>query len=385
MEDIVMVGGGASALMCAIANNGKSNITIIERNDKIGQKILVTGNGRCNLTNINLDVNKYNDEKVKEYFDVFNEKDTINFFHDLGLETYRDREGRVYPVSNSANSVLDVLRLKLNSLKTKIICNFDLVNIKKLSNGYKLISRDKKELTAKKLVIATGGNTSCQLLKDLNVDYKKYSRSLGAIKTDKNKGLNGVKVQNVKVSLKYSGQEKTDYGELLFKENAISGIVVFNLSTMVARKNIEQSKVVIDFLPNVSSQELMQKLIKQKDLRKSYTIEDFLTGFFHKALNLNILSRCNINLNNKVDELTDAQLSNICNMIKNYSINTQEICENNQVYSGGIGLSDLDENLNYKDENTLYFIGESVDVDGECGGYNLQWAWTSGYIVGVNL
>lgn len=385
MEDVVILGGGASALMCAVANAGKSKITIIEKNDKFGKKILATGNGRCNLTNINLCVDKYNDGEVQKFFDRFGVQDTLKMFGNLGLETYYDDEGRVYPISNSSNSVLDVLRLKISSMNINIVCNFDLVKIKKLVNGFELLDSNNQKIIAKKLVVATGGNTDSQILHDLNVDFKPYKRSLGALKSDKNKGLNGVKVQGVKVCLEVNNKQKIDFGEILFKEDAVSGIVVFNLSTLMARENSKSGKLAIDFLPNITVDMLSKRLIKQREILKDCKVEDFLTGIFHKALNINLLTKCGIDLNKPVSKLVDKEINCLSYLIKNYNLNVYEVCDNNQVYSGGVVLSDLNANLQHKLDNNLYFIGEAVDVDGECGGYNLQWAWTSGYIVGDNL
>jgi len=386
MEDVVILGGGASALMCAIANAGKSKITIIEKNDKIGKKILATGNGRCNLTNVNLSVEKYNTALVEDFLNEFNVKDTLNFFANLGLDTYHDEEGRVYPISNSANSVLDVLRLKLNSMRNvNIICNFNLIKVEKVINGFMLIGEDGQKITTKKIVVATGGNTSSQIFIDLKVKYNLYRRSLGALKSDKNKGLNGVKVQNVQVGLTVNNKQKIDRGELLFKEDSVSGIVVFNLSTLMARENAKSGVINIDFLPDLTVNDLYDRLLKQKEILKTCKAEDFLTGIFHKALNVNLLTKCGIDLTKLVCDVSEIEITKLCRMIKNYSINVYGVCDNNQVYSGGINIKELNKNLQYNKDNNLYFIGEAVDVDGECGGFNLQWAWTSGYIVGMSL
>lgn len=385
MENVVILGGGASAIMCAIANAGKSKITIVEKSDKIGKKILATGNGRCNLTNLNLSVERYNTSIVGKFFDVFGSDNTVRFFNELGLEMYADEEGRVYPISNSANSVLDVLRLKLNTLNVEVKCNFELSKISKTTNGFCLYSLGDEKIFAQKLIVATGGNTSARILQDLDVKYDIYRRSLGALKSEKNKGLNGVKVRNAKVTLNIGGKEKTDVGELLFKDDALSGIVIFNLSTLMARENADKGIVSIDFLPQIEKETLYERLNKQREIFAKCKSEDFLTGIFHKALNINLLNKCNIELSKFVNQITDNELDILCKLIKDYKVKVYGVCDNNQVYSGGVDLSNLNEDLSYKNQDNLYFIGETVNVDGECGGFNLQWAWTSGYIVGVNL
>jgi predicted flavoprotein YhiN len=138
-------------------------------------------------------------------------------------------------------------------------------------------------------------------------------------------------------------------------------------------------------MPNISENEMYLNLLNRKSLLKDYCVEDFLTGVFHKAVNLNLLEKCNLKINDKVDTLTEEKLLNLASVIKNYDVEILNCADNNQVFSGGVKLSCLDSNLQSKRTPNLYCIGELVDVDGVCGGYNLQWAWTSGKVVGDNL
>lgn len=386
-KDVVIIGGGASALVCACFCDTKSSVAIIEKADKIGKKILATGNGRCNLTNLNLDSKYYNTKEVEKFFNRFDNNQAIAFFKSLGLETYSDEEGRVYPVSNSANSVLDVLRLKINSLNNvELFCNAIVNRVIKENNQFKIYTNDGNIFESHKLVLALGSNEKIEFLKNLGLEFNPFKRSLVSLKTaSKNKGLEGVRVSNIKATLDISGKEYSEFGEILFKNDSVSGIVVFDLSAYMARQNNYNGKIHLDLMPKITTDELIKILKDRKTILKCNQIEDFLTGIFHKAINNSLLEKSNLDLKKDVSNLTDKDLIKLANIIKKYEIIITGCCENNQVFSGGVKLDCLDINLCSKNTKNLYCIGEFVDIDAICGGYNLQWAWTSGKIVGENL
>lgn len=380
--DVCIIGAGASSLMCA-CNISDKKIIIIDKSDRLGKKILVTGNGRCNLTNINIDSKKYNTDLVKSYFKRFSSSDTINFFNNLGLKTYNDEEGRVYPISNTANSVLDVLRLKIEEKNIEYINNTIIIDVIKKNNLFYLTLSNNESIICEKLVIATGGNSNLDFLKNFKIPTFTFIASLGGLKTTKNKGLNNVKVPSTKVSLSDGSFEQV--GEVLFKEEGISGIVIFNLSANLARKKDFNAQFSLDFLPNTDYNLLVKDLYTRKNLFSYRLCKDFLTGLFHKALNINILEKSRIDLNLPISSLTHSNIISIANNIKNYQITSLDILDNNQVFSGGIPLKALDENFMFKSIPNLYAIGEVLNVDAECGGFNLQWAWSSGYLCGKSI
>lgn len=383
-KDIVILGGGASALMCACSCNEKRQIIIIEKADRIGKKILATGNGRCNLTNLNLNNSFYNTLEVDKFFKRFDNKKTLNFFQDLGLETYSDQEGRVYPISNTANSVLDVLRLKIEKLKnTQILCNTTIDKITDKKDGFIIKLSNGELILTEKLVLAFGSNEN-NLLKDLPFKINSFKKSLVSLKTTPNKGLDGIRVDNVNISLKIRDKNFTENGEVLFKKNGISGIVVFNISSLLARENLDKIDIFLDFLPDISLNELISKLKKRIKTMQDYNTDNFLTGIFHKSINQNLIEKAKIPFKKNI-EIVDNEILELANLIKKYHVKIVGFGDNNQVNSGGISLECLDDNLQSKYKKNLYCIGELVDVDGVCGGYNLQWAWTSGRIVGENL
>lgn len=376
--DICIIGGGASALMCASLTKNRK-IVIVERDNKIGKKILVTGNGRCNLTNTYIDKQKYNTNLVSKYFEKFSSKETIEYFNKLGLITYHDDEGRVYPVSNSANSVLDVLRLSILNKNIDYKTNTTIKELYYTGDGFDILTLD-EVFHAQKVVLALGGNPDLSFIKNIKLPVVNYKKSLGALKTDKNKFLNNVRA-NVNVTLDTRFCQK---GEILFKEDGISGIVIFNLSSHLARSGNYNAKIFVDFLPDYSKKETKNLLIERRIKFSDYSASDYLTGIFHKAINDNLLYRASIK-DKKIGLITNAEIDTLTNYIKTYPITTYDILDNNQVYSGGIPLKMLNDNMMFKSCPGLYAIGEIVDVDGECGGYNLQWAWTSAFLCAEDL
>ena len=375
---VVILGCGASGAMCALSAKC-DNLAVIDANVSPAKKILVTGNGRCNLTNINPSHEAYN-QNIDKYLNKFGIEDTLAFFQSIGLEYCHDEEGRVYPLSNTAKSVQDVIN---NALQNKV--DFYLgqyvTEISKVSKGF-IVVTDKEKFECNKLVIATGGNSIVNSLVNLGVNFKPFTPSLVALKCDNIDGLNGVRVPYVKVTANdLDGNSVSKYGEVLFRDNGLSGIVIFNTSTLFARKGIFSGNVSIDLLPNLSTNELLKKIQNRKNINKD--INKLFVGMFHNAVANEIFKQAKINTNCNV--LSEDDVNKLAFVIKNLSYTVTGHLDNNQVFSGGVCLDALTDNLMSKSMPNLYFTGEVCDVDGVCGGYNLQWAWTSGHIVGEAL
>ena len=381
--DVAILGSGASGCIAAIKILERyKNIAIIDASNKIAKKILSTGNGRCNLTNKNMSSNFFN-QNIDSFSKRFNQNDTLNFFSSLGLVCYHDEEGRVYPLSNSAKSVVDVLNNKIISTGAKCFLEQKIEKITK-ENDIFAIKTTENLIKAKKVVFALGGNSADEILKNFNISCKKFVPSLVSLKINSSKFLNNLRVSNVKVSA-FDNQNNSmvENGEILFKDGGISGICIFNLSTLFARQNKFEGKINIDLLPNYSLNELKNLLVSRKTLNVS--INKFFDGLFVSPLAYEILNRCKLDENRNSKTLTNEEISAFANTIKNLNFTVKGHFDNNQVFSGGINLKDLTENLEHKKVKNLYFCGEVCDVDGICGGYNLQWAWTSGFIVGENI
>ena len=373
--EVIIIGAGASGIMCAL--NVKAKTLLVEASDRIGKKILATGNGKCNLTNNHLSVANYNTPLVERYFSQFNQNQTLKYFENLGIFTYADQSGRRYPLSNSANTVLDLLLKKLNSKgNVKVVVNSMPMTITRFNDGFSVTTKTQTYF-CHKLVLATGGNSGTQYLNQLKIAYQPFRPSLVGLRTTKNKGLAGVRVSNVKVTM----NQFSEVGEILFKEDGISGIVIFNLSAYLARNQISTGKISLDLLAEIDREQLFTMLQTSIQNNPQYLLVDILEGFLHKSLAKNILEK--LSLDKTLAE--DCTLNNMINLvenIKNYVVTFTGYADNQQVHTGGVDLKDLDDNLQHKQVKNLYCCGELVNVDGACGGYNLQWAWSSGKIVG---
>ena len=382
--DILVLGGGASGSICAIqvkSLNKNKNIAIIDNQNRIAKKLLVTGNGRCNITFENM-INKAYNQSIDTFLNKFSNLDLINYFKNLGLVCFCE-EGRYYPLSNSAKSVVEVVENAMNNLKIPIFSEHEILNISKIGEKFKVVT-SKETFVCNTLVYALG--KSDKLLENFNLKNRRSFPSLVALKTQENlRNLQNIKVSNVKVTAYLNnGESDSEYGEVLFKEHGISGVCIFNLSALFARNQVKNGFISIDLMPNHSKQSLEKLLLERKD-NLSVTINHFLDGIMVRPLNYYLLNKFKLQEEMPCATLSKSDISNMANTIKNFKFEVTDFYQNNQVFSGGIGLDNLDKNLQCKKYPNLYVIGESVDVDGKCGGFNLQWAWTSGFIVGCNI
>lgn len=378
--DCIIIGGGASGSVCAI-NLAKKGLTVavVDGNAFPAKKLLVTGNGKCNILNSNLS-NEFYNINVDEYFKKCDFQKMKDFFNSIGIEIYEDLQHRCYPITNSAKSVVSAIKNQFEKFNIKFFGEQIVQNFEKKDDYFEVFLKN-NAILSKKLVLACGGNKMFGCLSDEKI--VPFVPSLVALKTQEStKKLDGVRVQNVKVTLKINNKQYCQNGEILFKENGISGICIFNLSSHLARFNDFNSQLFIDFLPNLSI-EKTNTLIKEHICIFENAC-DLLTGIVHEKVAQEILKRVNV-LNLKSKLLNTEQIENISKLIHNLNYKTCACYENNQVYSGGIDLKSLSKCLESSLTDGLYFAGEVVNVDGECGGYNLSWAWASGMIVAEDI
>lgn len=384
-KDIVVLGGGASSMFMLATTKTSESILVIDKNAKLGKKILVTGNGRCNLTNQTIKSNFYNTDKVMPFFEKYGVEDTLLDFSNFGLLTFSDDEGRVYPISNSASSVVDIFKIQIDRKKNiETMLETEITGVEKTNGGY-IVSCGEIKVFAKKLVIALGGKSGEKILDSLGIKFIPYKKTLCALKTDKNKYVAGVRVDDAVVSLKVGQKEYREMGEILFKEDGISGIVIFNMSRFLSYNNTEKAELKIDLLNFIPQKVLEEILSQRKEKFYDLTCENLLAGIVNFNLAKNILSRVNLKYEKPIKDLTKKEIESIADMLKNYKLEVKGLQDNNQVYNGGVDLETLKNTLEHKDFDGLYFMGECINVDGACGGYNLQWAWTSAKIVGENI
>ena len=399
--EIAVIGGGASGMIVAItARKSGKEVVVLERKDRILKKVLITGNGRCNITNVNANISNYfgkNISSVENILNSFNPQDTMDFFNGLGIICNEENRGKVYPLSGQASSVVDALRFEAERLGVRIETEFYVRKIEKEGFKFKIYSEERKKIEAGRVVIAAGGQSypelgsngsGFELAKELGHSVTKLSPSIVQLKSEKHqvKGLQGIKTD---VAVTAYGDNKkicTYDGELLFTDYGISGNVVFNISfVMPLYKNVEFE---IDFMEKFDYNELYEILKERKKMMSHLTMENYFNGMINKKLGQFLSKVSGIEkLSKPVKDLNDSEIRKLCTVLKKYRIKILDTTgfKNAQVTAGGVSLDEVNsETLESKIVKGLYFSGEVLDVYGECGGFNLQWAWASGYIAGKN-
>lgn len=401
---VVVVGAGASGLIAAVMAAEKGHrVTILEHMDKVGSKILATGNGRCNLTNTVLKEHpeKYYiydsqyTESVSSVFDCFSYSDTIEFFERIGL-VLKDRSGLVYPFSDQAQSVVDVLRLKSEELGVEIKIRCKVTGISKNNSSLTVKVNDNgndKIIKADRVIVATGSKAQPALGTDgsgytllKNMGHKVTAVRPGLVQLkcegDYFKAISGVRTPaHVKLVTKEAFYEES--GELQLTAYGVSGIVIMNLSNYL--NDISGSYLEIDLMENYSEDELMN-IFKNKCMNtpERYT-EHFLTGILNKKLGMLMMDLSKIGTHKKYRQLTEEELLGLVKLIKRwvvYITDTNSFKEA-QICIGGIELDEVTDKLESKIVPGVFITGELLNVHGPCGGYNLQWAWSTGALTGM--
>lgn len=398
---LAIIGGGASGMAAAIEaayTDTEAEIIILERLDRVGKKILATGNGRCNYSNINAGINNYygrNKGFVSYALDEFTVDNTVNFFNRLGVFPKEEKDGRLYPFSEQASAVSDALRNELSRLGIEIMTDFYVTDIKRNKWKFKIEAKNGRNVSADKVIVAGGGcaspvlgsdGSAFDLLKKLGHTITNTAPALVQLKTDPKevKSLQGIKFTG-RVSLIYKDNIiSEEEGEVLFTDYGISGPPVFQLSVKVAfKKNL---KVALDFMPEYSPKEVYDILESRKDCLGHMTMENYFVGLLNKRIGNLVAKKAGIEkLSFKVSELNRQLLWAMTSLIKSYELEitgTKEF-QNAQVTAGGALTDEFDSRtMESRIVEGLYGCGEVLDIYGDCGGYNLQWAWSSGRLAG---
>ena len=385
---IFVIGAGVSSLaFCSFLEN--KNITVIDSNNDSGRKLLATGNGRCNFTNLNLSYdNFYSNEKdfVNYSLDNFSNKDLIKYFENLGIEWTNLPSGRCYPKTMSSQTVKDSLMMKANE-NAKFIFDQKVLDI---DFNKKLIITEKNKYKYDLLVIASGGKTLknsgsdgsiLEILKNhIKIEETTYGITNFKAKNPLSKKAKGVKV-NARASLKIDGKyKKSSKDDIIFQNYGLTGTAILDLSNQIslALKNKKKVKLDIDFYPEYKKEGLLIKLEEKIKRFPQRNIEEILIGNLDKKLIIDILKRAKINPREK--NISKKDLNKLVNVLKSLSFDIVDINDKNnaQVTLGGVSCREIDKktmkSLKIKD---CYFIGEVMDVAGDCGGYNIQWAFSS--------
>lgn len=403
MKRIVIVGGGASGLLAGISaayeGKGRLEIVICERMSRVGRKILATGNGRCNYTNRNVSEKNYFGEKpafVKPALEAFDVDKTVDFFFRLGVFPKEESGGKLYPYSEQASAVLDCLRLEVERLGVIVKTDFDVKSVKALGEGFKISSYRGEEILADRVILACGGcaapnlgsnGSGFKILKELGHRITELSPALVQLKLkgDFLKALSGIKVKG-RVGLEVASHLiHEEEGEILFTDYGVSGPPVFQLSGYLRGYN--KAAITIDFMPEYETTELFGLLgMRAKDLRE-HTMENFFVGLLNRRVGNVICKRAGIEkLSLPVKNLSRDKLWALAYEIKFFKAEVLGTngWNNAQVTAGGAAVREFYAgSLESKKIKGLYSCGEILDVYGQCGGYNLQWAWSSGRLAGL--
>jgi len=395
--NIAIIGGGASGMMAAItAARSGANVTLFEANDRIGKKILVTGNGRCNLSNANINSSYYkSDDKafIDSCISCFSTKETIVFFQSIGV-LLKEKNGGLYPVTETASTILDALRYALARYQVRIECNSRIESIQK-ADDYFLISDNSTKFH--KVIVATGlfagkhtnaAKYGVEIAEKSGHHITKILPALVQLRCEGTyfKHLAGVRT-NCSIS-SYSNNTflESSEGELQFTDYGVSGIPIFQLSSMISRELDTNHAVTlrIDFIPWIEKENFASFLTSRLKVMSDSSMEEFTNGIVHKKILQEALKINQISLKEFAKDTSEKKQISFMNLLKNWNIKVikTNAFEQAQVCTGGISLKEITPFFESKKEKNLYFIGELLNIDGLCGGYNLQWAWTSGSIAG---
>ena len=399
MNTVVVIGGGASGMMAALtaAETGENRVLLLERQQRLGRKLLATGNGRCNLTNTAAAPGNYHGQDpdfVRPALDRFGPAQALAFFEGLGLLTVTEEGGRVYPLSNSANSVLDVLRFALDRAGVEQRPACPARGLERRKEGGFTVLTDEGKLAADQVILACGGAAGAklggvsdgyELLKPLGHKRTALYPALVQIRTapEYPRALKGVRAQ-AELRLTGGGALLAESrGELQFTETGVSGPAAFDISRVAATGG-EGMCVHCCFLP-MSAEEAEALLRKRRTLFAALPAGELLTGMVHNRLGRMLVKYAALDGNAPVSALSDGDLRRLSLACTDFTLKVTgtEGFDNAQVTAGGIRTSGFNpETLESWFCPGLFACGELLDVDGDCGGYNLQWAWASGRLAG---
>lgn len=399
---VIIIGGGAAGMIAAIAarRNGAS-VTILERNPRVGKKILATGNGRCNLTNTDIDISRYHGKHPEFIYGAFASFDyykTIEFFEELGITHRVEDGGKVFPLSGQASSVLDVLRYELEELNVEVICDAYVTEISR-KKVFEVVLKDDRVFKADRVILAAGGKASPDLGSNGSgfalaqkmghkiiepfpalVQLKLSSRFL--------KQIQGIKFDGSAQIIVNDKEVRSESGEILFTEYGISGPPILQLSRKAGEYLDKGKKVYIRvvIIDHLSDNELMEMLSKRFSLGAKKSLSFNFVGFLNKKLVPVILKEAGIDdINKPSGSVTEGERDRIVKLLRDwrFEVTGTNPWSSAQVTAGGIDVSEINsKTMESKIVSGLYFAGEIIDIDGDCGGFNLQWAWSSGFLAG---
>lgn len=406
--DLVVIGGGpAGMIMAGRAGELGARVLLIEKNTNLGSKLLITGKGRCNITNNTHDLKeliKIYGDNGKFLFSSFHEfgvQDVINFFNNLGVKTKVERGNRIFPVSDKSLDILKALKRYLKDSNVKIKTNSEVKRIiKKKGEIEKIILSDKTEILSDNFAICTGGKSypligstgdGYSWAKELGHRVIKQSPALTPIKLKESyvKELEGLSLKNVEISV-YKGKKKLDsrFGEALFTNNGMSGPIIIDMSKNISKELDNNPTLKIDFKPALSFEELDLRIQKDFQENSNKMFRNSLDALLPKKMIPVVIKLSKIDEEKKVNLITKEERNKLLHLLKEFKLEINGLIGYNKaiITSGGIDLKEIDpKTMKSKIIPNLYFAGEILDLDGPTGGYNLQICWSTGYAAGNNF
>jgi len=404
-HDILVIGGGAAGIAAAITCRDMGKDTaIIEGMDRIGRKLLTTGNGRCNLTNTSIDPSRYHGENPsfpQNILGRFGYNETLSFFNLLGLPLTTLEEGKVFPLSLQASAVLDIFRLALEERDIPLYLNSKVKEIKAGKKGFRVMTSSGEAYECRGLIICCGGKSfpvsgsdgsGFRLAQQLGHGIINPIPSLVQLKLEYGhlKALSGVKFDGYARIIAENKESKREFGEILFTDYGISGPPILQLSRVAshALSKGQEAFIEIDMMPTMAMDELEEYLKNHFGTFYYRSVFDSLLGIINKKLIPVVLREAGVkDIHKECSNLSNMEINNLCRILKawRFKVTDTNSFKNAQVTAGGVDTREVSpETLESKIVPNLYFAGEVLDVDGDCGGFNLQWAWSSGYIAAVN-
>lgn len=394
-----IIGAGASGMAAALAaaENEHVQVILMERQARVGKKLAATGNGRCNLTNLHAMEGGYHGDDAQfadsalRRFDV---QSTLDWFFSLGLYTVAEESGRVYPYSDQANSVVDILRFALERPNIQLLTGLEVKKVKKCNAGF-LVESAEETINCDRLIVACGGLAGTklggsmagyQLLRGFGHKCTKLRPTLVQLKSEWSGcvSLKGVRANCHAAIYRDGVLHSESAGELQFTEHGLSGPVIFEISRDACQgKGVWSCR--LDFLPDQDETWLQQELIRRRGT--PWKTEDLLTGILHNRLGRVVTQAVGISGYVPIAQLEDTELEKVAYAVKNFEVLLTEPMgmDAAQVTAGGIVTDEFyPETMESRIVPGLYACGEVLDIDGDCGGYNLQWAWSSGRLAGLS-
>jgi len=419
---VIVIGGGAAGMMAAISAaeeindiNTKNEVILIEKMNMLGKKLLITGKGRCNITS-SLEIDDFiknipgNGMFLHSAFKQFDNKDIIDFLDKQGLQVKEERGNRIFPVTDKSFDVLECFKRKLRSLGVNIKLNTKVNNII-IKDGQAVgVKTEDEEIFADKIVLSTGGKSypltgsdgnGYELARKIGHTITEIKPSLVPLEIYEKKlcnDLQGLSLRNVKIKILEIEKNKViydDFGEMIFTHFGISGPIILSSSAHLVRyKNIEdllknkKIKLYIDFKPALTAEQLDKRILRDFEETKNKQFKNSLDKLLPKKLIDTVIEKTGIDENKKVNEVTKKERELLCNLLKNFELVIKDFrpIEEAIITKGGINIKEINpKTMESKIIQNLYFAGEIIDVDAYTGGFNLQIAFSTGYVAGKNM